>query len=548
VLARDVLLDVLRSEGVRHIFGNPGSTELPLIDALAAADDLEYVLALQEASVVAMAEGYAQVTRRPAFVNLHTSAGLGNAIGNLTNARTNGTPLVVTAGQQDERHIAADPLLSGDLVGLARPVSKWSHELRTSGELAVYVRRAFHDAASPPQGPVFLALPMNLLEEELTGPIPPPTRIERTTTAPALEELAGLLAETTLGELAIVVGDEVTASSGVPAVVGLAEALGAPVFGSPLHATGVFLGDHPLWRGALPLAASSVASTLQPYRRVLLLGGQPFMAYPYTPGEPLPATTELLHVSPDPGWLGRYHAARLALLGDPGATAAALLPLVEAQTDAGLVRDALAAATERSTHDAAERDERARQRYGPAPIEPMAAAHAVLAAAPDEAIIVDEAITTGTYVRTFDRRMAPGRYLCCRGGGLGWAMPAAVGAALGAGGAPAVCVVGDGSALYSPQSLWTAAHRDLPVVFVVVNNRQYLILKRNLQAMGAASVASGRFVAMDLASPPIDYTSLAAAFGVPATCIDHADDIGPAVRAAIDRGGPHLIEVPIAVP
>ena len=153
---RDALLDVLASEGVTHVFGNPGTTELPFVDSLAARGDIHYVLALQEATAVAMADGYAQATGRPAFLNLHTSAGLGNAIGNLTNAQANATPLVVTAGQQDLRHIATDPLLAGDLVGLARPVSKWAHEVRTLGELGTILRRAFHDAASPLPGPVFV--------------------------------------------------------------------------------------------------------------------------------------------------------------------------------------------------------------------------------------------------------------------------------------------------------------------------------------------------------------------------------------------------------
>jgi benzoylformate decarboxylase len=176
----------------------------------------------------------------------------------------------------------------------------------------------------------------------------------------------------------------------------------------------------------------------------------------------------------------------------------------------------------------------------------MAATHAIFDALPDDAIVVDEAITTGVYVNGFHRHMAPGRYLRCRGGGLGWGMPAAVGAALGAAGPPAVCIVGDGSALYSPQALWTAAHWDLPVVFVVVNNRQYLILKRNLQGMGGTSAASGRFVAMDIDRPPVDYLALAASFGVPGTSVTHADDIGDAVREAIAKGGPRLIEVPIS--
>src|SRR5213595_416955 len=173
MLARDVFLDVLESEDVRHIFGNPGSTELPFIDALAGADDLHYVLCLQEASAVGMADGYAQATGRPAFLNLHTSAGLGNAIGNLTNARANGSPLVVTAGNADRRHLVADPLLSGDLVGLAGGVSKWGHEVRHSGELGTVLRRAFNDAANPPPGPVFVSIPQDVLDEEGEAPVPP---------------------------------------------------------------------------------------------------------------------------------------------------------------------------------------------------------------------------------------------------------------------------------------------------------------------------------------------------------------------------------------
>src|SRR5438045_1051166 len=154
----DAMLEVLSSEGVKHIFGNPGTTELPFMDALPDHPEFHYVLALQEASAVAMADGYAQATGRPAFLNLHTSAGLGNAIGNLTNARFNGTPLVVTAGNADRRHLVADPLLSGDLVGLARGVSKWGHEVRHPEELGVVMRRAVLDAATPPSGPVFVSV------------------------------------------------------------------------------------------------------------------------------------------------------------------------------------------------------------------------------------------------------------------------------------------------------------------------------------------------------------------------------------------------------
>src|SRR3989440_1414676 len=175
----DAMLEVLLSEGVEHVFGNPGSTELPFIDSLVDHPELHYVLSLQEATAVGMADGYAQATGRPAFLNLHTSAGLGNAIGNLTNARANGSPLVVTAGNADRRHLVAEPLLSGDLVGLARGVSKWGHELRHSGELGTVLRRAFHDAASPPAGPVFLSIPQDVLDEEGEAPVPARSELVR---------------------------------------------------------------------------------------------------------------------------------------------------------------------------------------------------------------------------------------------------------------------------------------------------------------------------------------------------------------------------------
>src|SRR4051794_15645860 len=212
--AREVLLDVLASEEVRHVFGNPGSTELPFIDSLADRPEFHYVLALQEASAVGMADGYAQATGRPAFLNLHTSAGLGNGIGNLTNAKANGTPLVVTAGNADRRHLIADPLLSGDLFGLVRGVSKWGHEVRHPEELGVVLRRAFRDAATPPAGPVFVSIPQDLLDQATEVPTPPrsPRPAPAVPLTADLDALARLLVDTEIGKLAIIAGEEVGAN------------------------------------------------------------------------------------------------------------------------------------------------------------------------------------------------------------------------------------------------------------------------------------------------------------------------------------------------
>jgi benzoylformate decarboxylase len=165
---------------------------------------------------------------------------------------------------------------------------------------------------------------------------------------------------------------------------------------------------------------------------------------------------------------------------------------------------------------------------------------------PPGSLVVDEAITTGVYVRGFHHEPVPGRYFFCRGGGLGWGMPAALGVSLGHGAAPVLCVVGDGSAMYSPQALWTAAHEGLPVVFAVVNNRQYLILKNNLRGMNGDTVRTGRYVAMDIVDPPVDYVALAESMGVAGTLVEKAHDVGDAVRAALDSGRPHLLELPIS--
>ncbi|MCI3949592.1 MAG: acetolactate synthase [Acidimicrobiales bacterium] len=543
---RDAVLEVLRSEGVTHLFGNPGTTELPLLDALVEHDGPRYVLALQEATAVGMADGYAMATGRPAVLNLHTSAGLGNAVGNLTNAAANRTPLVVTAGQQDRRHRHHDPLLSGDLVGIASPTCKVATEVTSLDGLGTVLRRAFTDAVSPPAGPVFVSLPMDLLDEVGDAPVPPRSRVERAAVGAGLATVAERLVGSAPERVALVAGDEVAAAGGVDALVALAEVIGCRVHGSPLHSTTVFPTASPQWAGPLPPSADGIAKALERYDVVLLVGGQAFLVYHWSPGPALPEGTALLHLSPDATAIGRAWPAEIGVVGDPRASLEALLPLVAAAMDpsaAAAARGALAAAAEEAAAGFAAR---ARARYDDVPTAPAAAAHALLTALPPDTRVVDEAITTGTYVRGFHRTTQPGRYFFCRGGGLGWGMPAALGVSLGAGREPVLCVVGDGSAMYSPQALWTAVHEGLPVVFAVVDNREYRILKGALSAREDASAARGTFLGMDLDDPPVDFLALARSMGVPGTRVERAGDIGDAVRTALDAGGPALLHLPIA--
>jgi benzoylformate decarboxylase len=323
-----VLLEVLRSEGVRYIFGNPGTTELPLIDALIDAPDISYVWALQEASAVAMADGYAQAARRPGFLNLHTAGGLGNGMGNLLNASVSGTPLVVTAGQQDSRHTVTDPLLYGDLVGIATPAVKWAKEIPHADQIPVLVRRAFHDCNAPPTGPVFLSLPMDVMEEMTQMGIAEVSTIDRAAVAGSLDRLADELAAIAPGKLAIIAGDEIAASDAAPEAVLLAEALGAQVYGSSWPACIPFPTCHALWGGNLPPNAGAIAETLQAYDAIFALGGKSLITILYTKESAVPPGCAVFQMSADVRDLGRTYPTKLSVMGDIKASLAALLPLL----------------------------------------------------------------------------------------------------------------------------------------------------------------------------------------------------------------------------
>ncbi len=537
----DIMLEILRDEGVRYIFGNPGTTELPLMDALLGTPDIAYILALQEASAVAMADGYAQAARRPGFLNLHTAGGLGHGMGNLINAQVSQTPLVVTAGQQDSRHTLTDPLLAGDLVSIATPAVKWAREVAHADQLPVLIRRAFHDASAAPSGPVFLSLPMDVMDQTSSIGIAARSVIDHCAVANSLPALAAHLAGIAQGRLAIIAGDEVHPSNAGAEVVTLAELLGAPVFGSSWPARIPFPTSHPLWAGNLPTTARAIAERLAGFDGVFALGGKSLITILYSEGPAVPDGCDVFQLSADVRDLGRTYATRLSVVGEIKASLQALNPHLRERVGSRGLQSATAERAARdqvlaATAEAAERD----------PIAPVIAAReAVRAIGPDIAI-VDEAIATIDFVRGFLRSHSPDQYSALRGGALGWAMPASIGCSLGRGREPVVCLAGDGAALYSPQALWTAAHENLPVTFVVMNNREYNVLKNFMRSQANyASARSNRFIAMELDQPAIDYPALARGFGVAARKVDRARDIAPAIEAGIASGAANLVEIMI---
>jgi benzoylformate decarboxylase len=418
---------VLRSEGAQYVFGNPGTTELPLIDALVDTPDIRYVLALHEASAVAMADGYAQAACRPGVLNLHTAGGLGHGLGNLLNAHVSGTSLVVTAGQQDSRHTLTDPLLYGDLVSIATPAVKWEQEVTHPDQIPILIRRAFHDCQTAPTGPVFLSLPMDVMEEMTAVDIG-----EVSTVAGSLDRLAEYLAAIPPGKLAIIAGDEISASNAAAETALLADALGAPVYGSSWPAHVPFPTAHPLWMGNLPTKATEIAQKLHSYDAIFVLGGKSLITILYTEGSAVPPGMQAFQLSADARNLGRTYSTKLALVGDIRASLRALLPVLTPK---------LAGRTEAyaALRKAAEREQEARRgqlkaaadaEFGKPATTPLVAGREMARAIGPKVAIVDEAPATLGALRAFLSTESTRQYSFSRGGALGWGMPAAVGFSL----------------------------------------------------------------------------------------------------------------------
>ena len=543
-----LLLELLESEGVEYVFGNPGTTELPFIDALIECPTIKYIWGLQEASVVAMADGYAQAAKRPGFVNLHTAGGLGHGLGNLLNASVSGTPMVVTAGQQDSRHSITDPLLFGDLVRIATPAVKWAQEVQSPEHLPILIRRAFQDCAGVHPGPVFLSLPMDVMEELSTIPVPPCSTVDRRPVAGSLDLLADELAAIKPGRMVIVAGDEISYHEAAAEVVELAEILGAPVYGSSWPAHIPYPTSHPLWAGNLPTKASEIAEAVRDFDCVFALGGKSFITILYTEGSALPEHCELFQLSIDGRDLGRSYPTRLSLIGDLQKSLQVLNGLLRPRlSDKAKQITALLEEARREKAQLRERLNRdAEKLFVLDYIHPLLAARELARGIGPDTPIVDEAVVTAFHLRKFLHSDSTRQYHFLRGGALGWGMPAAVGYSLGSGREPVVSLVGDGAALYSPQALWTAAHERLPVTFVVMNNREYNILKNFMRSQAHFNSArENRFIAMDLEDPPIDFMALARSLGVQATQVAQVGDIADAIRAGIASGEPNLIEIPV---
>jgi benzoylformate decarboxylase len=520
----DATYDLLRELRLTTVFGNPGSTEQTFLKNF--PDDFTYVLGLQEASVLAMADGFAQSTGKPALVNVHTAAGTGNAMGSLIAAYKGNVPLIVTAGQQTREMVLCEPYLTNkDENLLPLPWVKWAYQPARAEDVPAAFMRAYAVAVQPPAGPVFLSIPLDDWEKPALGPAVVRTVSHRVSPdARRLREFADRINRSQRPML--VFGPEVDRSGAWDAGVAFAEKVGAPVYGGPLPDRASFPEDHPLFQGVLPMTIAGVTEVMSGHDLVVVVGAQVFRYYPYVAGEYLPEGTELLQITSDPA-LAAAAPVGDSLLGDALLVLEQIVGMIEKRSD----RPAPAAKPPNPSVAA----------EATAPLTTEAVWSTLSTVKPADSPVVTESTSTIAQQLRWLPTTRSGGFFATASGGIGWGVPAAVGVALGdwARGVKrsVVATIGDGSFQYSVQAIWTAAQHRLPVVFVVMRNGEYSILKSFAELEKTPGVPG-----LDL--PGLDIASIATGFGCRAVNVDSTEKLAHEFTAALTADGPTVIVVP----
>jgi benzoylformate decarboxylase len=516
----DICYDILRGQGITTFFGNPGSNELPFLKDFPG--DFRYILGLQESVVLGMADGYAQATGRPGFVNLHSAAGTGNAMGALANAWNSHTPLVVTAGQQVRGMVAVEPLLANvDAATLPRPLVKWSYEPSSAEEVPLAFSRAIHTATAPAAGPVYVSVPYDDWDKDAS---PGTEHLVRRSV-----QSAGALSEALLADLVtalegarnpvMVVGPDVDASHANGYAVALAERLVMPVWMAPSAPRCSFPTTHACFRGLLPAGIASISRILDSHDLILVVGAPVFRYHQYEPGAYLPERARLISITCD------VNEAARAPMGDA---------IIADIRDALGALSARVARSSRLMPAARQTPEPAPEALGP--LTPERVFDILNEMAPRDAIYVNESTSTTNILWQRLRMTEQGSYYFAAAGGLGFALPAAVGIQLAKRERQVIGVIGDGSANYGIQGLWTASQYNIPAIFVILKNGTYGALRWFAGVLKAENVPG-------LDVPGLDFCALARGYGVEALHAESGVELADALRRALASGKPMLIEV-----
>ncbi len=515
VTVKHATLDLLRAFGIKKVFGNPGSTELPFLSDW--PDDIDYVLGLQEATVIGMADGYAQATRNAAFVNLHSAAGVGHALGNIYTAYRNQTPMVITAGQQARSILPLQAFLYAERASeFPRPYVKFSVEPARAEDVPLAIARAYYTAMQPPCGPTFVSVP---IDDWTHSTQPVEVRSVSRELGPDAAAIDRLVAALTASKTpALVIGPAVDRAQAVDLAVRLAERTKAKVWVSPFSARCSFPERHPQFAGFLEASPAQLSESLREHDLVVVIGAPVFTFHVEGHATIFENGTALFQITDD------ATAAAVAPVGH--SIVASMKPAL------GMLLDKLPE-TRRSFPS-----ERALP-PPPAPADPIPAEflmHALSAAMPNDAVLVEEAPSHRPAIRKFMPMRGQDSFYTMASGGLGWSLPASVGIGLAQPGRRTICLIGDGSAMYSIQALWSAAQHKLPLTVVVINNSGYGAMRSFSKVMQVRNVPG-----LDL--PGIDFVKIAEGFGCHAVRVERALDLAPALAHSFNYPECSLVEV-----
>lgn len=529
---RQVTYDLLRKLGITTIFGNPGSTEETFLKDFPS--DFRYIQTLQEASAVAAADGYAQGMRKVAMVNVHTSAGLSNAMSNILTAYMNRTPLIITAGNQTREMLLMEPWLTNiEPETLPKPWVKWSYQPVRAEDVPAAFMRAYAMALQPPAGPVFLSIPLDdwdkpaLAQEAVVRSVP-----QRIGYDPArLQEFASALSNAK--NPVLIYGSAIARGEGWDIGIKLAEKLNAPVWAAPASERPPFPETHPLYAGGLPFATKPLSEKLEGHDLAIVIGAPVFRYYPYVAGSYIPEGLKLLHITDDPIEVARAPIGD-SLLSDAVLALEGLINLVAPRTGTKTV--------EKQPHGMVPYPAAAEQSSNSPTLSATQLFRTLREVSPKETVLVEESPSNlGELHREWPIEF-PDSFYTFASGSLGWNLPASVGIALAERDSgrhrPVMAIIGDGSMQYSIQGLWSAAQQNLPIVFIIPKNNEYGILKSFAVLEETPGVPG-----LDI--PNLDIVALGKGYGCAAVRAETIEDIKQACEEAFRRNGPTVIEVPI---
>lgn len=547
---KHAMMEMLRAEGVKYVFGNPGTSESAMMDAIEHYTDLEYILVTQEGVAVGMADSYGRATGKPAFVNLHIETGLANAISLLHNASEGGSPIVVTSGNKDIRELAHERT---DLASMVEQFTKWTAEATYPEQVPFFLRRAFNEAKTPPTGPTYVGFSANSMDDKADVNLFPSAQGYYRTApdAQAIEDATRILAEAS--NPLMIISDRIAQSGASEEAVRVAELIGCPVHTTIMHSEFNFPESHPQFRGTVRFAYPESEEIVNQADAVLLVGKMATGYYMFSKPrlEYFGPNTKLIHIDTDPTQVGTTQRTDVGIVADPKVTLADLAESL----DAGMSGSAREAAKGRAVVLAEEKqfklaawEKGLEAHWNDSPMTRERMAYEISQAVPDDTIIADDAVTARDAVHNLLHFDTPHSFYAGRGGALGWGMGGTLGVKLAHPDRPVLGILGDGSAMMTVQGLWTASVYNIPVVYVICNNGMYRVLKINMNAyktlIEGDENPTSKYIGMDF-QQPFDIAGIAEAMGVYGCKIEDPSDIAPEIDKALESGKPAVLDVVI---